>query len=262
MQQTRHDFFPPGNLDPKFSDWISTSPVLLHQVTITNGILPISTLLPSPTISFMDQGKYHQLSRFVKPLPQPIFSLSDLTPLERLLVGDQPPEKPISYFYQALLILNPSVQPTFLSKWEQGLQSPLSEMQRLMILQLTNISSISSKTTEGNYKMLTRWHYTPVVLHKIFLSILALCWRGCGEQPTHAHIWWFCPHIRPYWATVLYWIKEIQGYAIPNDPWVILFNCTGKSIGQYKKSITPHLLNAAKALIPRLWKQQTIPTLR
>lgn len=54
----------------------------------------------------------------------------------------------------------------------------------------------------------------------------------------------------------------MQGYEVPNDPWVILLNCTSKPVGTYKKSITPHLLNAAKALIPRHWKQPTIPTLR
>lgn len=29
----------------------------------------------------------------------------------------------------------------------------------------------------------------------------------------------------------------------------------------HKKSITPHLLNAAKALIPKFWKEQKIPSL-
>lgn len=33
------------------------------------------------------------------------------------------------------------------------------------------------------------------------------------------------------------------------------------SIRSYKKSITPHPLNAAKLLIPRLWKQTRRPTL-
>lgn len=47
-----------------------------------------------------------------------------------------------------------------------------------------------------------------------------------------------------------------------NDPWVILFHCTDEPIGSYKKSITPHLLNAAKMLIPKYWKQQATPSLR
>lgn len=113
-----------------------------------------------------------------------------------------------------------------------------------------------------NYKLLTRWHYTPVVLHKTFPQTSPLCSWGCGERATHAQIWWYCPLIRPYWLAILHWAKEIQGYEIPNDPWVILLHCTGSPAGAYKKSITLHLLNAAKALIPRYWKQPTIPSLR
>lgn len=100
-----------------------------------------------------------------------------------------------------------------------------------------------------------KWHYTPVILHKMFSSISDLCWRGCGDQGTHAHIWLFCPLIRTYWSTVFHWIRKIQGTEVPNDPWVVLFHCTGESVGSYNKSITPHLLNAAKALIPKFWKQ-------
>lgn len=113
-----------------------------------------------------------------------------------------------------------------------------------------------------NYKLLTRWHYTPALLHKYFPQVSPLCWRGCGERATHAHIWWFCPLIRPFWLSILHWIKVIQGDEVPNDPFVVLLHCTGRPVGAYKKSITPHLLNAAKALIPRLWKQKNIPTLR
>lgn len=42
----------------------------------------------------------------------------------------------------------------------------------------------------------------------------------------------------------------------------MLLHCIGGPIGPYKKSIPPHLLNAAKALIPRFWKKASIPTLR
>lgn len=99
------------------------------------------------------------------------------------------------------------------------------------------------------------------MLHKVFPTISDLCWRGCGEV-SHTHVWWLCPLICLFWSTILHWIKEIQGSEVPNEPWVVLFRSTGESVGRYKKSITPRLLNAAKSLIPRFWKQSTIPTLR
>lgn len=81
MQLTGHAYFPSGNLDHKFHTWIFETPILLHKVTSTTGILPFSTLLPSSTVSFMDQWRYQQLSMF-KSLSKPLRSLADLTLLE------------------------------------------------------------------------------------------------------------------------------------------------------------------------------------
>lgn len=88
MRLTGHDYFPPGNMDPRFRNWISDTPLLLHQVITDTGILPISRLITKSPISFMDQWKYHQLSQFVKSLPQPLRSETELNPIESLLVGD------------------------------------------------------------------------------------------------------------------------------------------------------------------------------
>lgn len=86
-------------------------------------------------------------------------------------------------------------------------------------------------------------------------------------------LWWACyscSHtvampsntVRPYWSSILHWIEAIQGFPIPNDPWVILFYCTDEPAGQNKRSITPHLLDAAKSIIPCIWKQTTLPTIQ
>lgn len=96
------------------------------------------------------------------------------------LVDDQQLEKPISYFYQALQALSSKDRPLFLTNWEQDPQKTLSE--RATILQLTHTSSMSSKKAEVNYKLLTRWHYTTVVLHKVFPTISPLCFGEDVER--------------------------------------------------------------------------------
>lgn len=231
-----------------------TSVVLKHY--------KLTTILQDSVATPMDHWRYRQLAAFVHSLPKPIRPLTELTPVEAALAEPQPVERPISHFYQILQTQNSAEDPAFLYNWEKELQKELSPTQKSTILIMSHISSSATNTAEVNYKLLTRWHYTPALLHKYFPHIPPLCWRGCGEHATHAHIWWSCPLIRPFWLTILHWIKEIQGYEVPNDPFVVLLHCTGKSVGSYRKSITPHLLNAAKALIPRFWKQKNIPTLR
>lgn len=58
----------------------------------------------------------------------------------------------------------------------------------------------------------------------------------------------------------LYATEDIHGFPVPNDPWVVLFHCSSEPAGRYKNSIAPHLLNAAKTLIPKYWKEPTIST--
>lgn len=56
-------------------------------------------------------------------------------------------------------------------------------------------------------------------------------------------------------------MEDMAGSELPTDPAFYLLHCTSKPVGRYKRSILPHLLNAARALILRLWKQQRSPTL-
>lgn len=235
MPLTGHDYFPPGNMEPRSFSWNMGNTPLLHQVTTPMGIVPLSTLSPNTLATPLEHWKYRQLKAFVDSLPKLFRTTSELTPIEGAFLDDQPVVKPIFHFYQALQSLSPTGHPSFLANWEKDLRKEISEAQRSTILLMAHTSATASKTAEVNYKLLTRWHYTPAVLHKTFPLSSPLCWRGCGEKATHAHVLWFCPYIRPYWLTILYWIKEIQGFEIPNDPLVVLLHCTGSPAGAYKK---------------------------
>lgn len=114
-----------------------------------------------------------------------------------------------------------------------------------------------------NYKLITKWYYVPSKLHKINPDISPLCWRDAG--------WWnpmliyggnalWSSHIGPYWEEVLYLIKKIGRAEIGQDPWQCLFHVMVDSRKNYRAAITPFLLNAAKALIPKKLKSKKIPT--
>ena len=55
-------------------------------------------------------------------------------------------------------------------------------------------------------------------------------------------------------------IKKICGIEVKNDPWVCLFHCTTTPRKKYKQSLVPFLLNGAKAVIPRNWKEENAPS--
>ena len=122
-------------------------------------------------------------------------------------------------------------------------------------------TSKDTKVKEMNYK-LTKWYYVPSKMHKINSDTSSLCWRECGEEGNHAHIWWQCRVIQTYWVEVLRLIKQIEGKGIELDPWKCLFHAMEGQRKDYRTSLTPFLLNAAKALIPRNWRNKDPPKVR
>lgn len=189
--------------------------------------------------------------------------MQDLNSVEFLFCPKDPPLHCISQFYKALISLQQSAYPDYLTKRKTEFDATFTDKQKDKILQLSHTSSISFKVAEleTNHKRLTRWHYTPIKLHFMFLSHSPLCWRNCGSRATHAHIWWTCPVIHSFWQDVLQHIRFITGTTLPFTPWAVFFYCNVEPVGPYKRPIIPHLFNAAKALIPTLWGQPKIPTL-
>lgn len=82
----------------------------------------------------------------------------------------------------------------------------------------------------------SHWHYTLMKLQAMYISNSPMCWRNCGSQATHGHIWCFFPLIRLFHF----------------EPRSILFHCTTEPICQYRRSVTPNLVYADKSLIPIL----------
>lgn len=48
----------------------------------------------------------------------------------------------------------------------------------------------------------------------------------------------------------------------PEAPWECLFHDARKTVSQYKNTLVPYLLNAAKSLIPSLWRTQEPPNMK
>lgn len=83
-------------------------------------------------------------------------------------------------------------------------------------------------------------------------------WRGCHALENLAHIWWDCPKVKKYWKEVLSLIKEHMTIEVPEDPLHGLFHSIKTPINQYKNSLLPHLINAAKCLIPQHWQLKNV----
>lgn len=122
--------------------------------------------------------------------------------------------------------------------------------------------SISTKTQETAYKLLTQWYFTPFKLKSWFPGASDRCWRCDRETGTLLHIWWQCPILETYWIIVRDIMRQITETRITLDAACCLLHISNFPYRRYKKSLTKHLLNAAKALIPLHWKSTQAPLVK
>lgn len=170
------------------------------------------------------------------------------------------PPHAISVLYELLQSSQEEEKLGFIREWEKDLNHTFTESQLEHLFRLTHTSTVDTKMQENSYKVLTRWYRVPTKLTKIYPSLSAACWRECGLRGSFLHIWWECPKLRPFWLDIHTQIKLILDVELPDSPLESLLHFPTIPLGQYRKSILPHLLNAARRLIPIHWKKPQIPT--
>lgn len=153
-------------------------------------------------------------------------------------------------------------RPGFLRKWEEEIGNKISDKEARRVLSRVNDTSVNYKIAEMNFRILARMYFTPDLAHKIQDGTSQYCWRGCGEVGTMLHVWWTCPVMRKFWEEIRKFIYLITNQNVPDDPWVCLHHGSDVSSKCYRRTLLPHLLNAAKSLIPRHWRETRRPSLR
>lgn len=74
-----------------------------------------------------------------------------------------------------------------------------------------------------------------------------------GDTVSLIHIWWSCPLLAPFWDKVIESITLITETKLVLDAACCLLHISNFTLKKYKHSLTKHLLNAAKSLIPIHW---------
>lgn len=122
--------------------------------------------------------------------------------------------------------------------------------------------AISTRLQETLFKLLTNWYSTPIKIRRWFPTVPDLCWHCNLEKGTLQHIWWECTLIQSFWRQVSEIIKLITETQIQLNAACCLLHINNCSMKKYKRSLTRFLHTAAKAVIPRHWRNTTTPTIQ
>ena len=166
----------------------------------------------------------------------------------------------LSHFYVMLTNLDTPQEFKFIQEWERDLKLTFTQEQKDKILRFTHKASVASKYEEGSYKILTRWYRTPAVLHRIYPETSEVCWRCLEAEGTLVHIWWECRKIQEFWQMTLKTIEKITGFNLADKPSAVLLLDIPMTMEKYQNSLLRHLIIAARACIPVLWKQEIPPS--
>lgn len=139
---------------------------------------------------------------FLHTMEPPPANDQPLTILEELCADEGVLPHTLSLTYKLLITPPADSAPPGLLKWESELDRQFVISTRNQILRFTHKSSICAKTQETNYKIISRWYRTLVVLHKLYPTTSDQCWRCQSNKGTLLHIFWTCPKLTHFWQTV------------------------------------------------------------
>ena len=86
------------------------------------------------------------------------------------------------------------------------------------------------------------------------------CWRECGDTAVdHAHIFWSCPVIQPFWKEVTTLVSNVMGFNIDTTFEILYLGQSPDGLCQ-DDSYLLKILAASKKAITKNWLQKKCPT--
>lgn len=202
-----------------------------------------------------------QLQHYLTSLPRLQSKQTPLTPLETICTQESAIRHQLLLMHDMIAQPSEDYKPGYVLQRERELNRSFTPKQLREMNDGTLRSLVNSKTQETNYKILSRWYRTPVVLHKFFPATFKLCWRFETEEGSPLHIFWACPILRPFWSKVRENAQRMTDHHVLEDPAFFLLNYTRLPPTAFRQSIVRHLLNVTKLCIPPLLNRCDPPSI-
>ena len=145
--------------------------------------------------------------------------------------------------------------------WELDLNLTIDQDTWSMICAKVNLSCLSPRVLEHNYKFIFKTFLTPVCLNKISQENSPLCNRCKLTLGTYSHMFWFCSKIKPFWQAIHSEIERRLKLKFRKSPILYLLGVDLNVImNSSQRKLFDLLRFLAKKCILTLWKTDNIPT--
>lgn len=143
--------------------------------------------------------------------------------------------------------------------WERDLGSVYSQEEWKSAIRNCYRYSHCSNHWDLMMKILHRSYLTSVRMSMIFPSEPNECWRQLGARGNIYHILWEWKSIRSFWYEVFKLISSVTGFIVKPLPQLALLSLTVNNIPLQLRSITNHILIAARLTITSKWRTNFVP---
>lgn len=254
--------FPPGMHHKYLEGLWSFDQMRLHHLWEGDSVLPAHALAARMNKPDIPIWPYLLLTQFLKSIHRKHDCSSPLTPFDNLCQQEGPIRRLTSTIHSLLLDRPNRELDSRCQKWENDLSISLSKHDWENIFIKNHKCSLNVNVQENGFKIISRWYRTPSILHKLFPSSSPTCWRCLSGTGSILHIFWSCPILTPFWTSVHKIIKQVTSLDLEFTPAQFLLHHSSRPCRSYCKSLTAHMINAARQCIPALWNSTKPPSIK
>lgn len=223
-------------------------------------MLPFSTIQQKSNLPNSEFLTYTQISSYFQTTKATHISIVEK--VWSFLQSKNPKMKGIKVIYNSLHSKDAFTKNKQITKWEKEIGKEFTDLQWKQAITNNRKFSRCANYEELTQKLMLRWYYTPYITAKFSKDNSNLCWRGCGQVGTLAHMLWSCPEVKKFWWKVYDMLSKLTDCkVVPKIEQAIL----GINMDQYKpeyRCIATHVLLAARMELVYRWKSIDVPTAR
>lgn len=253
--------FIPGQTDKTFTSWIDRGITAICTLTEGNTFKSFERVKNEFKLENKDLFRYLQLRHFFDTQVKTGISSENNVLVKMMMdANEEMPSKAVSKLYACLQKCNGNTSLYIKSKWEDELQTEISECDWHLVCKTQHSSTSSKRWREFGWKNLTRFFITPQIKSKQ-TGQQQKCWRQCGNyNVNHSHIFWSCAKLQHFWDDSIGLLEDILRYKVPRDPRFLYLGLIPEGVIKKEDRYLFKIMTVAhKKAIARNWLKSEAP---